>query len=315
MTDKKKYEQPDRLAGLEGYGHGTAITVRFVDKPAPRGEQSISALDMARNFDALPDMEQERLTEVVRQMWEAVAAGKGEQRRLERLDWLGCAVGLRREGMSAEEMQTHTGEEEAEIQSLLRATDAVERWLGEDKAKRERPEQGEDKQGEDKAEEEEALPLLSRAHAGTPGEAYLTEFLPNITDDADWLAESINNGTLLVCPRCHFLRLQGRPFPLDPILIRRIEAGEQAAPVDGCDVCALLPEACRLPIVPVYIEKALRGAAEDLTEQREKRALLLYALWEGPVNAADALLWAKMGQALEDVRNLPQRGANTNASE
>ena len=313
MTSKKKYEQPDRLAGLEDYGPGAAITVRFVDNPAPRGEQSISALDMARNFDALPDMEQERLTEVVRQMWEAVAAGKEEQRRLERLDWLLCAVQLRREGMSAEEMQTHTGDEEAEIQSLLIATDAVERWLGEDKAKRLTPEG----QNSDVNASVPATPLLSRAHAGTPGEAYLTEFLPNITDDADWLAESINNGTLLICPRCHFLRLQGRPFPLDPILVRRIETGEQPAPVDGCDVCAMLPEACRLPIVPVYVEKALKGAAEDLTEQREKRALLLYALWEGPVNAADALLWARMGQALEDVRNLPWTGGkgNTDACE
>ena len=53
----------------------------------------------------------------------------------------------------------------------------------------------------------------------------------------------------------------------------------------------------------VNIDRALFGAAEDLADQRAK---LLYDLWIGLVNAADALLWARMGATLEDVRNLPQ---------
>ena len=93
---------------------------------------------------------------------------------------------------------------------------------------------------------------------------------------------------------------------METVLTRRIEAGEEPAPVDDCDVCLCLPAACRLDLVPVNIGRALNEAAEDLTEQRRTRAMTLFALWKGPVNAADALLWAKMGEALEGVRTLPQ---------
>ncbi len=312
MTEKKNYQRPERLAGLEEYA-GAGVTVRFVAEPAPRGEQSLAALDMARNFDALPDMEQDRLQAFVESAWKRQEgdekARQEAQRRFERMDWLVYVVGLRHEGWTLGDLCRHMGETEAEAQSLDGITQAVEAWLQSEQQK------GEQQKSEARSETEggaveAATPPLGHAHAGTPGEAYLAEFLPGVTDyyDADWLMESINSGALLVCPRCHFLRLQNRPFPLETVILRRIESGQMPAPADDCDVCLYLPASCELPVVPVDISRALAGAAEDLVEQRKTRAMALHALWEGTVNAADALLWARMADALEDVRKLPQTG-------
>lgn len=294
MTDKKKYEQPDRLAGLEDYGGSASLTVRFVAGPTKRGEQSLAALDMARNFDALPDVEQERLTEAVRQRWEARDAGGDAVKRLERLDWLECALQLRRSGMSAAEMQTHTGEGEAEVQSLLRVTDAIERWLEEESAKRERR----SAPPTSKAFVEQSPQLLSRAYAGTPGLAYVDDFLPGIGLNGDWIADAVNTGALLVCPRCFFVHLPRLPLPL---LIHETDP----PPVDACDVCAHAPAAAELNYQ--FSAEMFLVSREELGEARTERALLFFQLWMGASLAADTWVLAALGDALAGVKDTSRR--------
>lgn len=91
------------------------------------------------------------------------------------------------------------------------------------------------------------------------------------------------------------------------MLARWIEEGHSAPPFNDCDVCAFLPESCRLQLVPQEVEKALAAESEDLAEQRAKRTKLLYELYMGQADGADALLWARMADALDGVRELPQR--------
>ena len=129
MTDKRNYHRPDRRAGLEEYG-GAALTVRFVAEPKTRGEQSLAALDMARNFDALPSIEQDRLRTFLDGAWKRQEgdekARQEAQCRYERLDWLVYVVGLRHEGWTLEDLCRHMGETEEEARSLAGITDAVE---------------------------------------------------------------------------------------------------------------------------------------------------------------------------------------------
>ena len=144
------------------------------------------------------------------------------------------------------------------------------------------------------------------AYAGTPGAIYVDTYLPGIgaVSDSSWVADSINNGELHACPRCHFLSLPQRPFPLDKAQIRNAEAGGYALPADNCDVCAFLPEICRSHGAPSDLTQALNSADKVLADARMTRAVTLNRLYMEQGDGAEALLWAMLAEAREDAGRL-----------
>ncbi|MBV9851040.1 MAG: hypothetical protein JO250_15320 [Armatimonadetes bacterium] len=136
----------------------------------------------------------------------------------------------------------------------------------------------------------------------TPGDAYVETYLGVAAGvDDDFLAEAINRGDLIACPRCHFLHLPARPFR--QVLTDGQEmGGREPAAEDGCDICPLVPDASR-HLTDIGIEaEHFRDTAGRLNEARTERARLLFDLYLGASAAADALCWAAIGDGLEALR-------------
>ncbi len=161
----------------------------------------------------------------------------------------------------------------------------------------------------DKATVEKTPETETRATPGmTPGWQYINTYLLDIVDsnaDAGWIAESIDDGTLIVCPRCHFLHLPHLPFPLS-------FRTEDQAPVDACDVCAALLPMCDPINWGQDWEKALASANHDLTDERSVQAITLYQLWIGATNGADALRVASIAEALDNLRRMSRTADGEN---
>ena len=122
--------QPERLADIGKYG--TALTIRFVEQPK-RGEHSLSALDIARSYDALPSMERDWLGEFVKSAWKR-QEGTDEDRqeataRQERLDWLLHVLELAQNCLTWEEIFEYAGSKKADEEKLIAAVEAIHAWL------------------------------------------------------------------------------------------------------------------------------------------------------------------------------------------
>ena len=128
----------------------------------------------------------------------------------------------------------------------------------------------------------------------TPGARYVAEYLPDLGDHADpwWIAESVDDGRLTACPRCHFLHLPVNPFPLRPSEIER-----HGPPLDACDVCASVPVACILLDGEMDWAKVFRHAPDELIDERKMRAITLFNLFMSASNGADALRLAAFAEA------------------
>lgn len=139
------------------------------------------------------------------------------------------------------------------------------------------------------------------AYAGTPGAAYVDGFLPGFgeqaSEDDQWIADRVNDGTLLACSRCRFLHLPAFPLPL----LRR---AADPAPVDACDVCAHAWSAAELEFQPSADQ--MLSAREGLVEARSARARLFFELWVGASEAADTWVLAALGQVLRGVKEVVQ---------
>ena len=131
------------------------------------------------------------------------------------------------------------------------------------------------------------------AYAGTPGAAYVDDLLPGIgTEDAQ-VAEMINAGSLLVCPRCFFLHLPAFPLPL------HLGAGDPP-PVDACDVCAHAYGATH--IWYQLTDEMLLNAREALAEARTERAMLFHELLVGASQAADTWVLSCLGDTMAGLK-------------
>lgn len=130
-------------------------------------------------------------------------------------------------------------------------------------------------------------------YVGTPGAAYADDFLPGSGIDDQWIADAVNTGALLVCPRCFFLHLPAFALPL------RLWATDPE-PVDACDVCAHALAAAEIPFE--LSARMMQQAREELAEARAERARLFFELWLGASNAADTWVLAALGDALADVK-------------
>ncbi len=168
-----------------------------------------------------------------------------------------------------------------------------------------------DKNNADKNRKPSGVLAGNAAYDGTPGLAYVREYLdPSgplggpTPGDVCWIADSLNSGQIVACPRCHFLHLPARPFPLDPVTARHIGDGKNPPPVDACDVCVQLPEAARLPVFPQDTGAALDAAPSDLITERAARADVLFRLFMSGTDAADALVWAKMAEGRDSALSL-----------
>ncbi len=140
------------------------------------------------------------------------------------------------------------------------------------------------------------------AYAGKPGQLYIAEFTPQLDwADAGWLAERIDAGEIVACPRCHFLNLPARPYSLDTLK-------GWPDPLDACMVCAY---AYGVDDLYFYLEsKALDAAAGDLAAARVRRAETLYDLWMGPSLAADTWVMAEMGETARRIKALSRQPAD-----
>lgn len=147
----------------------------------------------------------------------------------------------------------------------------------------------------------------SSAYAGKPGQRYIAAFLLDWDGDIHWLAEAIDAGKIVACPRCHFLHL--------PVFtaLTHLRASDPA-PVGACDVCAHVPEAARLQMQPEDLAAALAAAPSLLEEARQARATLFFDLWMGAVDGADTWLLAQMQQARAEVVALAQQPGNSEPS-
>lgn len=130
--------------------------------------------------------------------------------------------------------------------------------------------------------------------AGTPGAAYVDKQLAEMQGaDKEWIADSINTGALLVCPRCEFLHLPSPPLPLGL-------AKSTPAPADACDVCAHAHGAADLAF-QVDAAQMLEARA-GLAEARMERAQVMFDLWMGASLAANTWVLARLGDVLADVK-------------
>ena len=151
------------------------------------------------------------------------------------------------------------------------------------------------------------------ARANSPGCRYVTDYLVQERGgdcDTRWIADCINDGRLVACPRCHFLHLPAVPFPPSR------KAQEMAPPVDACDVCAAVPAMCDPINWGADWEQALPHSGHGLADERTMRAITLYRLWIGATDGADALRVAAIFQRLEDLRALVRTpGASPDVAE
>lgn len=118
----------------------------------------------------------------------------------------------------------------------------------------------------------------------TPGGEYVTTYLKGVGGlDTDWLTESIDDGTIVACPRCHFLFLPG-----------------------ACGVCETVP-ATRKELLGVPRRPAdLEHTSERLRDARAHRARALYDLWTGDRFGAEALCFAYMADSLARLESETQ---------
>lgn len=140
----------------------------------------------------------------------------------------------------------------------------------------------------------------------TAGARYVAAYLPDLGNDADpaWLAEAVDDGRIRVCPRCFFLHLPRLPYPVQA----RGEA-TYGPPVDACDVCEAVPRACDPKNWAGDWADALRYAADEVADERVRRAIVLFNLFMSAYDGADALRVA----ALAEARNSLVRMARTPA--
>jgi len=132
------------------------------------------------------------------------------------------------------------------------------------------------------------------AYAGKPGQLYIAAFLPRLghsQGDPGWLAERIDDGSLIACPRCHFVHLPALPLPLG------LRASDPP-PVDACDVCAFVPAAAEFDVAYQDFAETLASAPDELEEAWEARAVLFYDLWVGAATGAELWLHAQMQRVL-----------------
>lgn len=136
----------------------------------------------------------------------------------------------------------------------------------------------------------------------TPGAQYVAEFIADALSatDGEWIAEAIDGGNLVVCPRCQFVRLPQNPFRIGSLLQRQ-NPGIDAA---SCEVCAMVTEAVKFDMVPASLTLALGNAPDDLAHQRAARAEALYDYWISALNGADALVMDAMRSGI-DAAGLP----------
>ena len=144
-------------------------------------------------------------------------------------------------------------------------------------------------------ENEEAAPALStvplstvpapRLYLGrplTPGMEYVEDWLGGMGTvdrgksfpNGEWIAQNIDEGFFVACPRCHFLH------PAHPswVLGRAKDAPER---MDACDVCAHVSSAAQFGFYYDDLRRVLSGALAGLSEARWNRAEGLYDLWMG----------------------------------
>lgn len=130
----------------------------------------------------------------------------------------------------------------------------------------------------------------------TPGEQYAAEFLAEAMDRTDrgWVAEAIDDGQLLVCPSCQFVRLPRNPFSIDAVTTKDHPGIDEAS----CEVCALVTQSMKFDFT-LDMAFALHSAPDDLACQRAARADALYRYWISASNGADALVMNAMRNGIE----------------
>ena len=166
------------------------------------------------------------------------------------------------------------------------------------------------------AEQATAAPALEvssgGARAKSPGDVYVNAYLPNDREayDRGALAELIDEGAIIACPGCHFLRLPRLPFPSETIT-----ASGEKAPDTSCDVCLTLAQCPRDAFCGFERgQDELDDAAATLSRARCQRAAMLYGLWIGATYAADALKWSAMADSLNTLHERVQSCLSTGVS-
>lgn len=137
----------------------------------------------------------------------------------------------------------------------------------------------------------------------TPGTCYVAEYLPDLGDhaDPDWIAESVDGGRLRACPRCQFLHLPQRPFPMETIRAHPGQSAEERAAMCSCDVCADMAARCEemgydiVAMLPNTLGN-VKKAEQQLEEERLLRANCYFHL--GPCGGfgSSALLAVKLNE-------------------
>lgn len=75
------------------------------------------------------------------------------------------------------------------------------------------------------------------------------------------------------------------------------------------NICAALPDACKLPMEYENFQAVLDNVAWDVNDERRARPEALFNLFIGASNAADALLMAKLAEARCPLANLARKPA------
>lgn len=182
------------------------------------------------------------------------------------------------------------------------------------------------------------LPEIKTENQGpkkTRGEAYVAEFLSDhdfLDMDAEWIAESINNGSIApnaadeLAKHSAYAGTPGLQYIaqwlapncgdfLDACHIcecindRRVIVCDQCHFVHlnlesaGCDVCAQLPAALRFQdSVDDILDQLILDGPADLIEARTDRATAISHLLLSGYDCAAALLWGAMGEAIIPLR-------------